>query len=129
MTDELDQTAITKQRRSYTFRAEIRRFWDKMTMARTNRGRLDILRQFAAVVLPPDPFQNPTTGTVRRHFERQKGKGRFRLTGSACWVCRTTEAVHRHHVIALRHGGRNVACNIVRLCQNCHRDVHRPSEH
>ncbi len=88
---------------------------------------MQLLRRMVALDLAPDPYIEHDTRKVRRQFQRHKEHGRFHVK-DRCWVCETTQAEHRHHIIPLRAGGRNRALNIVSLCPDCHRNVHRIEE-
>ncbi len=110
-------------RNSYQNAKLLREFWEKANRARTRGGRLDLLRRYVAIELAPDPFASHIPNTTRKHFQKEKSKGRFRLK-DWCWVC-DRPAAHRHHIIPLRVGGRNRRDNLVPLCVSCHREAHR----
>lgn len=42
---------------------------------------------------------------------------------SPCFVCSRPGHI-RHHVIQVQHGGRNKGSNLVRLCKECHDQIH-----
>lgn len=46
----------------------------------------------------------------------------------ACWRCLIWEAWHWHHIIPVADGGIHDAINLVPLCRQCHREVHRKME-
>ncbi len=50
------------------------------------------------------------------------GKERDRFT---CQVCGSTVAPEGHHIIDYQYGGNANVDNIVTLCHNCHKQVHR----
>lgn len=43
-----------------------------------------------------------------------------------CFAC-GDPAKHRHHMLQIKNGGHNGPRNIVLLCEQCHRDVHKYS--
>lgn len=110
-------------RRTYTLRLALERFWKQAARAKSRGGRLFLLRQIVAVRLPDDPYVPHDASEARRHFQKRKQKGRFTLQGW-CWVCERESPDHRHHIVPLKHGGRNIRKNVVNLCRNCHGDVH-----
>jgi 5-methylcytosine-specific restriction endonuclease McrA len=42
----------------------------------------------------------------------------------SCEVCGSKEHLHRHHLIPIYFGGRNINKNIITLCSVCHNKVH-----
>lgn len=114
---------IDEQRHSYQVRIRLEEFWKRAEQARTRLGRLNLLRQMASVVLGPDPYQPINPKRMRRHFEKMKARGRYRLKGW-CWVCQKETPDHRHHIIPIGHGGRNRQLNIVNVCICCHEAIH-----
>ena len=111
-------------RRTYTIRIALDSFMAGTKHAHTCADRLRLLREFTAWALPPDPWRAQDTLGMRRNFDKRKTRGHYRL-GALCWACQSLPAAHRHHVIAIRNGGRNRKDNVVLLCVQCHRDVHR----
>jgi len=53
----------------------------------------------------------------------EKEKEIYLLKGN-CFIC-DNQPQHRHHIIQLQNGGRNIHLNIVHLCKSCHKEVHR----
>lgn len=47
-------------------------------------------------------------------------------TSRKCAVCVASriDGLHRHHVIQLQNGGKNIQANIIALCRDCHKKVH-----
>lgn len=59
----------------------------------------------------------------REHCNAQKqGKVRDLYT---CQICGSTEHSEGHHILNYQFGGSAAVDNIVTLCQNCHKQVHR----
>jgi 5-methylcytosine-specific restriction endonuclease McrA len=114
----------TTQRRTYQNRILLEEFWSK-AKARSQKTRMALLRDFACRVLVPDPFIGHDTGWMRRHYQKRRSSG-FVRSIRECWVC-SYDAEDRHHIIPIKNGGRNIVTNIVALCKDCHRDVHRRS--
>lgn len=42
----------------------------------------------------------------------------------ACWCCEVEKPDHMHHIVQVQHGGLNLPCNLVPLCDYCHAIVH-----
>lgn len=122
--DEKTTPNVDEQRRTYQNAQLLKAFWKRADRAQSRGGRLYLLRQMVGAELLPDPYLEHSTTGARRHFQRRKAKGHFRLKGW-CWVCEKESPDHRHHIIPLKSGGRNRKLNIVLLCASCHGDVHR----
>lgn len=73
-------------------------------------GRLQYLKQWAAVKMPP--------------FRKVKRLRMVSRLVGPCWACRSFEALVSHHVIQLQHGGNNDVRNIVLICEWCHAAIH-----
>ena len=59
----------------------------------------------------------------REHYIIQKkGKERDLYT---CQICGSKEHVEGHHILNYQFGGGAEVDNIVALCRNCHKQVHR----
>jgi len=89
------------------------------------KQRLALVREYAAMILPPDPFFPPlrpqrTRGAYKSRRADGWAVGTLR---KPCWVCMGA-AKHRHHVIPIAGGGRNRKDNLVPLCVACHHSVH-----
>lgn len=57
------------------------------------------------------------------HLRAQKeGKER---DGYVCQICGSKNHVEGHHIVDYQYGGKASADNIVTLCHDCHKDVHR----
>lgn len=73
--------------------------------------------------------------SLLRYFSRLRWHRRFGWASRAefeksgiewrqrCAVCRN-KAHHRHHIIQLQYGGRNIPQNIISLCRDCHKKIH-----
>lgn len=57
----------------------------------------------------------------RKHFDEVKSKKKYQF--SICFACGGGAEI-RHHIIWLKHGGRNQKNNIVGLCKKCHAEIH-----
>ena len=53
---------------------------------------------------------------------QKKGKERDLYT---CQVCGSTEHVEGHHILDYAYGGAASEDNIITLCHECHKNVHR----
>jgi hypothetical protein len=42
----------------------------------------------------------------------------------ACALCRSTQALHLHHLLSRAQGGKNTLENLVCLCPTCHAIIH-----
>ncbi len=62
--------------------------------------------------------------TDREYLNIRKGSTRLPPVEGACFSCQLKKAVHRHHVVQIQWGGRNIERNVVHLCRNCHRSLH-----
>lgn len=60
----------------------------------------------------------------RAAFSRWKYVVFPRVERHVCWCCWAGMAKHRHHVVQLQNGGRNIPENIVPLCEHCHKMIH-----
>jgi hypothetical protein len=107
---------------------ELTNFRREAKTAKTKADRLALLQRYAEKrVVSNDP---------RSHAERraayQRGNPRGRSLVGQCWCCSGWASVYNHHVIQLQHGGSNSSLNIVRICGECHADIHpwleRPQE-
>ena len=79
-------------------------------------GKLDLLRQMAGIRL------NNQQCYAERKEQFEQWKQRFKLPGP-CRVCGDSATV-RHHIIQIQNGGPNRKSNIIRLCDDCHAEVH-----
>lgn len=90
---------------------------------KTYPGRIALLRLMAFMELE---VKESSASDKRRHYVVRRRRGWCKKTlQEKCWVCRV-ESKHRHHVIPLKNGGRNIKKNIVPLCVSCHKAVHAP---
>lgn len=96
----------------------------------TPEERLQVLVEHSVMLIEPITYDELLRR--RRGFDNVKGR-LFPLTifveskilKRLCWVCRTQDAAHRHHVVLLKNGGRPTAkSNIVLLCEACHVSIH-----
>lgn len=90
------------------------RFWARFYAARTDEGRLNLLRSMA------DRSKGKRTAS-RYHFDRMKSK--LTLRNKPCGVC-DESATERHHIIPLDKGGKNCKQNLIPLCGSCHVQIH-----
>ena len=102
-------------------------FWKKFG-PRLNQGvgykledKLEALKILAGTVV----FyrRKVTRERFRRKFVRGSQKRFKKLFGNPCFVC-GNEMSHRHHIIALNHGGDNSKKNLVSLCLEHHKAMH-----
>ena len=63
------------------------------------------------------------SGRSSEHLKAQKS-GRER-DGGVCQICGRIHNPEGHHVIDYQYGGGAVNDNIVTLCRDCHKEVHR----
>jgi 5-methylcytosine-specific restriction endonuclease McrA len=97
--------------------------------------RLKVLEDWANVLLEPLTYDE--LQTRRRAFDSVKTRKfplyvldktiltKMRQVPYPCWVCRSRDAVHRHHVVLLKNGGTVAAkSNVVLLCELCHSKIH-----
>lgn len=110
------------RRKFYELRQEKQRhvdaFWIAFKNANDQPTKLDLLRGMADKV-----FGRPGAWNAekRRRFEQIKNKY-YQLEGP-CKVCGRPSEV-RHHIIQLRNGGSNHGSNVIRLCKDCHSEIH-----
>ena len=74
---------------------------------------IDLLKDFSCVYVP---------NSIPYHERREQ----FRRTGSIpsrCFVC-SNPSQQRHHIILLKNGGSNHRRNIIKLCIDCHKEIH-----
>jgi 5-methylcytosine-specific restriction endonuclease McrA len=108
-------------RRTYQNRILLERFWQSVN-GRDVATRLAILRAYARTEMAPDPYERHSTQRLREHYHLRRQRGFWNAIGR-CWLC-SAEANHRHHIVPIEQGGRNIKKNIVPLCVTCHRSVH-----
>lgn len=89
----------------------LREFWARVG---TGADRLWLLREAAEW----------RVDEVRSYRARRSGSWRKASAKGPCWACAERPAVHRHHIVQIQHGGRNVDKNLVGLCRRCHGRVH-----
>jgi len=73
-------------------------------------------------------------GCARHRKRRRNGSTRrwreIRLRAlmrdKRCVVCGSTEYLEVHHVVSVADGGRDKLSNLRTLCDDCHREGHRP---
>ena len=112
-------------RTSYQHNTLLKVFRDRQAQCRSIDDRFSLVKEYAALVLPDDPFHGPhCPKRTRRHYYKRRADGWAKgMTRPPCWICGNT-AKHRHHVIPLSGGGRNRKDNLLPLCVLCHRGVH-----
>lgn len=97
----------------------------------TNTYKLNLLKAMTDIVL-----EKPEYNLRRRRREgfnesrnkadtlEDKNEQGMYVLSDTCFVCEKTPH-HRHHIVQLQNGGRNIYKNIVHLCKKCHIEVHR----
>ena len=95
------------------------KFRKQFGQCQTQEAKIALLREMSCRYF----FKSSKRGLqwMRARFDAKKGKY-FRLEGK-CKVCRKDAGV-RHHVIALQNGGGNQGNNLIRLCFDCHAEIH-----
>ena len=61
---------------------------------------------------------------TRRRRERRRTKCFDTASGKRCAACGDS-AEERHHIIPIHYGGWTSSENIIHLCSDCHREVHK----
>jgi hypothetical protein len=113
---------MVEERRTYQNRILLSRFWE-IVVGRDHATRLAILRGYARTELAPDPHIRYSPAWMRAHYRDRRARGFWQSLGQ-CWLCEHATAKHRHHILPIENGGRNIKKNIVPLCVACHRSVH-----
>lgn len=97
---------------------------------KTQSEKLDLLRIMTEVKIDVPSFNlrkkrregfNQSRND-RLLLEDKEQKRMFNLE-DLCFICNNPPK-HRHHIVQLQYGGRNIYKNIVHLCQKCHSNVH-----
>jgi hypothetical protein len=98
------------------FRTELKR------IKKHGGSKLELLKKWAGVVAKPrkNKFQAP----LRERRKSCNRMTRFEKNVDVCWSCSKTRFLIRHHVIQLQNGGSNWHLNIVRICEDCHAEIH-----
>lgn len=96
------------------FKATIAEFWERVTRTLGIVERLLLLQEFAERLV----YREQSYSAIR------KGSPGIKRPRGMCWACQSRKAEHRHHIVQVQHGGRNVLKNIVCLCRGCHAVVH-----
>lgn len=68
--------------------------------------------------------------TKRNNYKRRKELTNERQKGNIkkpliCGVCGSTENLELHHIIPIEFGGSDDFFNLLYLCRNCHKNIHR----
>ena len=98
-------------------------------MGNRNRGRLGragiglILHKYAPEINRPRGYSRKTNATRTELFNRRK-KGEI-IKPHICAACGSIENLELHHIIPLAAGGTNDNFNLIYLCFDCHRELHR----
>lgn len=79
---------------------------------------IEALRRLSEVDLK---YQTPYTS--REQFEKRKNTRKAFTGFKYCFVCGSKPEI-RHHIIMLKHGGRNQKNNVIALCRPCHALIH-----
>lgn len=90
-------------------------FWRRVSIERSATDRLVALREYAEVQVK----------TTRDYGRVRRGTMGFEKAVGHCFACGLRQAIVRHHVVQVQHGGRNRKRNLVHLCRECHAYVHR----
>lgn len=92
------------------------RFWSEAN--RGHKQRIALLIEYAAIVVgPPEPDVRAETS---RAVRRQRSNRCF-----ACdWPKRMAGRLIWHHIIQVQNGGSSRLWNLVRLCEDCHAQIH-----
>lgn len=113
-------------------------FWDEYrsnnNRTRSLRSKDDVIRAlrqagtvfiYYSIKAPTPELQRVALIKDRAKFDRVKNvRKRYRFwPNDECLACGNKPQV-RHHIIWLKHGGRNVKRNICFLCNYCHAEVH-----
>lgn len=108
---------LKKQQRTY-FKKELeqylRIFWKWF---RNNKNKIVLLKQFSNIKLN----YIPDIVFVRNEFNKSNRK---KWTNAQCYVCGKKPTI-AHHIIQIQNGGLNIKLNIIRLCRNCHSEIHK----
>ena len=93
--------------------------------------KIELLKSMSGIVLSnPDyverknkrkGFNNSRDSVNEESLDHEK---RIYIIGDKCFVCKE-QPHHRHHIIQIQHGGKNIENNIVHLCRSCHKEVHK----
>lgn len=116
--------------------AYLRLFWEEYGIRRkqSNRSKEDVIRGlqmaghvfiYYSIKAPTPDLQIAVREKKRERFDKVKNlRQRYMFKpGDVCFACGNKPDV-RHHIIWLKHGGRNVKRNICFLCKACHAEVH-----
>jgi len=91
---------------------KLRYFWNSIAK---QSDKVKLLKEMANVkIFSKDSY-------IERRVEFYKDN-KLRRTRK-CLVCRESADI-RHHIILLKHGGKNIPRNIVSLCNKCHELIH-----
>ena len=110
-----------KKRRSWENRA-LTKFWSCFPddVFHTKLCRIRILCIYSERKNPEQPAIGREE--LRQQFDRKPSLLSYK-SRQPCFACGGRSHV-RHHIIQLQHGGSNKKRNIVRLCHDCHAEIH-----
>lgn len=86
--------------------------------AKSKTETIEGLRKLAEIDL-----NYQTRYTSREQFEKRKNNRKAFTGFKYCFSCRSKPEI-RHHILLLKHGGRNQKNNVIGLCRKCHAEVH-----
>lgn len=69
-------------------------------------------------------FTKPSKFDVWMETEGKLIKKEIEKNGHKCFVCSSRNHLEFHHVVPKHLGGTDLKNNLVRLCSNCHKQVH-----
>jgi hypothetical protein len=85
------------------------------------RRKMQLLTAMAGFLLRNTKLRPTANHNIRQHYNKTLRDEKANLP---CFIC-GGEWHHKHHIIQIQHGGRNLRANWVCLCRDCHREVHR----
>lgn len=111
----------------------IARINDPLLVALGNRSRgrplsaesiWAICRAFAPEVVEYRKQKKQSANTKKR-LALAKSVRDGEIDKSQCFFCGTWERIELHHIVPLKSGGTNDPDNIISVCYNCHKKLHR----
>lgn len=95
-------------------------FHDEFSGSYSAEQAIEAMRELGTVVIK-DKKHKPYKERV--NFERAKKVRISMKLGKQCFACSGSPQC-RHHLVWIKHGGKNHKRNIVTLCYSCHAAVH-----
>ena len=109
----------------------LKRFWQTFGGRKNSGAGFDAATKLKALkeLAVKSTFKNPEPKSSLRNkfdlYKEAKRNPRHSLRSHPrCFIC-SCLARERHHIIALRNGGKNWKKNLVSLCKPCHDEVER----